>query len=52
MFKVILLQEGEKAELICDTFEEARLLKIAFENYGKFDKIEIERVFYAIPKIY
>jgi hypothetical protein len=42
-YVVVIIQNGEEARLMCDTFEEAARVKVSFENYGKCESITIER---------
>ena len=41
-YTVVILQDGERARLDCETYEEAVQVKRSFENYGKCQSIEIE----------
>ena len=39
---VIIEQDGETAQLVCKTLEEAQMIRRSFENYGKCADVRIE----------
>ena len=43
-YNVIIEQAGEQARLECDSLEEAQMVKVSFENYGRCSSIRIEQV--------
>jgi hypothetical protein len=43
IFIVVIIQDNEEARLTCDSWEEAKRVKVSFENYGKCESISIER---------
>lgn len=42
-YYVVVEQDDETARLECATQEEAHLVKVSFENYGKCQNISIEQ---------
>lgn len=40
---VVIEQDGETARLICETLEEAQMVRTSFLHYGKFEDIRIEK---------
>lgn len=39
---VVIVQDGETARLVCETYEEAVQVRQSFVNYGKCSSVEIE----------
>ena len=44
MFTVVILQDGEYARLVCETYDEAVIVRRSFVNYGKCQSVTIETV--------
>jgi hypothetical protein len=42
-YVVVILQDGEYARLECETLEEAHLVRRSFVNYGKCQRVTIEK---------
>ena len=42
-YTVVILQDGETAQLECTTLEEAQLVRQSFVNYGKCQEVIIEQ---------
>ena len=41
-YSVVITQDGERARLPCENFEEAQLVRQSFVNYGKYQSVVIE----------
>ncbi len=41
-YVVVIVQNDEEARLLCETLEEAQMVKRSFVNYGKFQSVTIE----------